>query len=68
MDDSDCEYQPSLEDVKITPLPREKSLRKIQCPFNCKLDGEAPLITDPPPISLTTLSKNKIKINVTCDI
>ena len=30
MDDSDCEYQPSLEekDVVLTPPPREKSQKK----------------------------------------
>ena len=31
-----------------------------------KLDGVAPLMTDPPPISSISLSKKKIK-NVTCD-
>ena len=38
MDDSDCEYQPSLEEeiVIITASPREKSLRKSLYPFNCK--------------------------------
>ena len=29
---------------------------------NLKLDGVAPLITDPPPTSFTFLSKNKLKI------
>ena len=32
-----------------------------------KLDGVGPLITDPPPISFTTLSEKKKKI-VTCDM
>ena len=36
--------------------------------FVVKLDGEAPLITDPPPIRFTTLSeKKKKKKEMTCD-
>ena len=42
MEESDEEYLPSSEeeDVALTPLPREKSLRKSQYPFNCKVCDE----------------------------
>jgi hypothetical protein len=37
--------------------------RPDQTMFYQKLDGVGPLITDPPPIRFTTLSKKKKKIN-----
>ena len=42
MEESDEEYIPSSEeeDVALTPPPREKSLRKSQYPFNCKVCDE----------------------------
>ena len=45
-------------------------LSSVICLFLKKLDGIGPLITDPPPISFTTLfeEKKNRKINVTCDL
>ena len=42
MEESDEDYIPSSkqEDVVLTPPPREKSIRKSQYPFNCKVCDE----------------------------
>ena len=42
MEESDEDYIPSSEeeDVVLTPPPREKSIRKRQYPFNCKVCDE----------------------------
>ena len=42
MEESDEEYLSSSEeeDMALTPPPREKSLRKSQYPFNCKVCDE----------------------------